>query len=600
MCRQAIEYARRSWDVFPLRPGYKAPLTPHGHLDATTDLARVADWWTANPAAGIGLALKASGLVAIDCDPRNGGTDSYDALVDEHGRLPDTLTSITGGGGWHRIYRRPDGVELDPHPAPGIDVKTDGYIILPPSLHPSGQPYQWEASSSPGDVDVAELSPGWTGALARNGSTSALALYDQGEAIASGARDNTLYRLACRLRAQGLSEAAILGAISAENTERCRPPLPERDLGRIASSAATKPLGVPAGEVRRASAQANAAPLGTRVADVDREEVTWLWPGRIPFGKLTVLDGDPGLGKSMASLDIAARVTRGDPMPDGTVPDSMPGVGCPVLLIGAEDGIGDTIRPRLEAAGADLTLAVSLSLVPCPDGSQRLFTVPDDVELLRRCIKDQGATLVIIDPLMAHLAEKTNSWRDQDVRRALTPLAKVAEETGVAIILIRHLNKGSGGSAVYRGGGSIGIVAQARSGLLVAKDPEDEAYRVLAATKHNLAPAPASLRYRIADGDLGPRVDWCGTSAHTADGLVAEANAPADWAQREAADFLSKLLADGSVQQRECERQAAEEGITSRTLRRARERLHIKARKLGGTMGGPWVWELPANEPTGT
>ncbi len=329
-------------------------------------------------------------------------------------------------------------------------------------------------------------------------------------------------------------------------------------------------------------------------ADVIPERVRWLWPGRIPLGKVTVIDGDPGLGKSTLMADIAARITTHRLMPD----DSRSGLDGPasVLILSAEDGAGDTIRPRLEAAGTDLERVIIWDCNLDDDGSEMLPSLPEDTGLLADLIQRHGVMLVTIDPLTAYLGAKTNSYRDQDVRRALTPLAKVGEATGAAIVLVRHLNKAMGGSAIYRGGGSIGIVGAARSGLLVAKHPDDEERRILASTKCNLGPPPPSLAYRLEGHENGAGyIVWEGVTTHTADALVSQPQGDEErTAREEAKDFLRDVLASGPVPSKEILRQARDAGINEKTLRRAKGDIGVTARKDGFDAG--WIWELPQHE----
>ena len=232
-----------------------------------------------------------------------------------------------------------------------------------------------------------------------------------------------------------------------------------------------------------------------RAADIEPERIRRLWGNYLFLGKVNVFDGDLGLGKSTAMVDIAARVTTHQPMPD----DSRSDLDGPasVLILRAEDGADDTIRTRLEAAGADLERVIIWDCNVDDDGSELLSSLPEDISLMAELIQRHNVAMVTIDPIMAYLGSNTNSYRDQDVRRALAPLAKIGEATGAALVLVRHLNKAMGGSAIYRGGGSIGIVGAARSGLLAAKHPEDENRRILASTKCNLGPQPPSLAYRL-------------------------------------------------------------------------------------------------------
>ena len=240
------------------------------------------------------------------------------------------------------------------------------------------------------------------------------------------------------------------------------------------------------------------------------------------------------------------------------------------MILSAEVGLVDTIRPRFDAAGGDPARAVALSTVPDAEGNERQVAIPDDLHVIEAAIERVGAVLVVIDPLIAFLPGEVNSHRDQDVRRALAPLARLAERTGTAVVVIRHLNKGQGGNVLYRGGGSIGIVGAARSGLLIAKDPEDESRRVLASIKSNLAAAAPSLVFGLSSTESGAvRVDWKGESTLDAAALL---SAPTDPEERsvfqEAKDLLREVLSEGSVPAAEVKQEARSADISERTQER--------------------------------
>ena len=206
--------------------------------------------------------------------------------------------------------------------------------------------------------------------------------------------------------------------------------------------------------------------------------------------------------------------------------------------------------------------------------------------------------LVIIDPLTAYLSGYVNAHKDSDCRRALWPLAQLADDTGVAVVVVRHLNKATGGNPLYRGGGSIGIIGAARSGLLVAHDPDDCDRRVLASTKCNLAKLPASLGFALDTADNGAlRIGWTGPSAHTAETLLA---APRDDEDRgelqEAMDVLREILATGPMPARDATAEARKAGVSTRTLDRAKSALGVKSRKQGFS-GNGWTWFLPGQMP---
>ena len=306
-----------------------------------------------------------------------------------------------------------------------------------------------------------------------------------------------------------------------------------------------------------------------------------------------MLDGDPGLGKSALTLDLAARVSAGLELPDG-------GRSGPagVVLLSAEDGLEDTIRPRLDAAGADTERIVALSMIGVGTGAERLVSLTQDLEAIEAAIRRVGAALVVIDPLMAFLTGKTDSHKDQDIRRALAPLAALAERTGAAVLLVRHLNKSAGGNALYRGGGSIGIIGAARAGLVVAPDPEDSERRILAANKHNLSRAAPSLLFRVEAAPNGAaRVEWGGASDLTAGDILKE---PEDSKRAsllsDAKAFLLEELACGPMGAEVVKKDARGAGVSERTLKRAKSALGVKSKKGSD---GIWSWVLLEKEAEG-
>lgn len=225
-------------------------------------------------------------------------------------------------------------------------------------------------------------------------------------------------------------------------------------------------------------------PILVSVSSVEAKPVQWLWQEYFPLGKLAVIAGDPGLGKSLITVDMAARLSIGKPMPDGSTPFPLPSS---TIFLTAEDAIGDTIRPRLEAAGADIDLVHVLDGIAVPgEPHARSFTLKEHIEQLRLAIAHTDAKMVVIDPLNAHLGD-VDAHRDADIRSVLKPLADLAEVEDVAVVVVCHLNKGSGGKAIYRVMGSLGSVAAARIAFAVVKHPEDESRRVMAVIKSNLS-----------------------------------------------------------------------------------------------------------------
>jgi hypothetical protein len=337
--------------------------------------------------------------------------------------------------------------------------------------------------------------------------------------------------------------------------------------------------------------------IGQLLSAVEPEEVSWLWPSWLALGKLALVDGDPGLGKSAMTLDLAARVSAGKAFPDGAECEP-----AGVVLLSAEDGLADTIRPRLDAAGADTTKILALATVPDEDGHDRLLSIPEDLGLIEKGIRRVEAGLMVVDPLMAFFSGDTNSHKDQDVRRALAPLAGLAERTGASVLVVRHLNKAAANNPLYRGGGSIGIIGAARMAFVVGKDPQDENRRVLAPTKNNLAVPPTSLMFGLEEAESGSvRVNWLGQSEVSASQLLAT---PRDEEQAdargEAVEFLNDVLADGPVPAAQVKEESEDAGITDITLRRAKKSLGVLAYRenaAGEKRGsGRWMWKLPMVE----
>ncbi|MCL2482024.1 MAG: AAA family ATPase [Propionibacteriaceae bacterium] len=333
--------------------------------------------------------------------------------------------------------------------------------------------------------------------------------------------------------------------------------------------------------------------LGTVVS----ESVSWLWPAYLPAGKLVILEGDPSVGKSTLALDIAARVSTGRKWPDGTTTGRGP---MSVVLLNAEDGLSDTIKPRLEAAGADVWRVFAVQAIRQVDketGENRSYWVDlkTDIRRIETVIRDKDAALIVIDVLMAYLGARVDSHRDQDVRGVLGPLADMADRTHCTVILIRHLNKGTG-QAIYRGGGSIGIIGAARSAFVVARDQDNPDRRLFACQKSNLGKEPPTLAYRLVETDFGcARVEW---ESNPVEDMTAEnvlSGSPGNNGPRgnEADRWLKGVLADGPREAAEVIAEASTVGFDKKAVQNARSRARnptITSTKSG--MNGGWIWSL--------
>lgn len=331
-----------------------------------------------------------------------------------------------------------------------------------------------------------------------------------------------------------------------------------------------------------------------RLSQVPEERVTWLWPGHFAAGTLTLLDGDPGQGKSLLTLDLAARLSAGTAWPDGV---ALAGPGA-VVLLNSEDALAPTIVPRLRAAGADLD-RVHVFRARAAAGHDRLPVFPDDCPLLADVVRATAARLVIVDPFLAFLAPRVTCLSDQAVRQALTPLAELAAATGATVLLVRHLTKTVyGRRALTRGSGAMAIVGAARTAFLAAPHPDAPDRSLLACTKTNLAAPAATLAYRIAaNADDVPRIAWEGPAAHDADDLIRQPRIYPSDAVVEAAAFLQDLLGPGPVAVSSVYRQARGHAITDRTLERAKSQLSVRSQARHEPDGRTvWYWSLPPDE----
>jgi putative DNA primase/helicase len=336
-------------------------------------------------------------------------------------------------------------------------------------------------------------------------------------------------------------------------------------------------------EERELRGKRGPSPLRT-LSGVEPESVEWLWRERVPLGAVSVLAGIGGLGKSHATLAIAAEATRGE----------LTGRQEDVVLMTAEDALAAVVRPRAEAAGADLDFLHVLT-------DEAEVWLPGGLPALEWALTETGARLLIVDPLVAYLGEGTDSHRDADVRRVLRPLAEMAERLGVAVLVVMHFKKGGETDLLYRLSGSVGFGNAARSVLAVARDPgspEDPDARVLVHLKSNYGRTRPGLRFRLEPVGRGEyaRVAWGGEDPALTPEAAFPAGRPGPDADKRdlAADWLQDALADGPVAVAELQAGAREAGHSWRTVKRAKAELGVVAEPVreGSAIRG-WLWRAP-------
>lgn len=337
-----------------------------------------------------------------------------------------------------------------------------------------------------------------------------------------------------------------------------------------------------------------------RISDIKAQPIQWLWPYKIARGKLTLIAGNPGLGKSQVTVSLAAVVSTGGRWPvDRT--SCEPGK---VIFLSAEDAPEDTLKPRLMAAGADVTNCYILDAVMDIDEdgkpSRRAFTFRKDMDRLSTVLDEiEDVSLVIIDPISAYLSG-TDSHNNAEVRAALAPLSDLAADHNCAFVVVSHLNKGGGTDPLSRVTGSLAFVAAARMSYIVTADHDDESRRLFLPLKNNLAECHTGLAYRVEGCTTNEietsRISWEAEAvAITADEAMNTLPDDERTETDEAADFLKDLLSQGPVKAADAKKQAKAIGIGDKALRRARDRLGIKPRKLNFSSG--WSWQLPPKMP---
>ncbi len=334
-----------------------------------------------------------------------------------------------------------------------------------------------------------------------------------------------------------------------------------------------------------------ARPVLDCTADIPIKKTSWLWLEKIPLGKLAVIAGDPGLGKSIVALDAAARVSTGRAWPDGALCEKGS-----VVLLSAEDDAPDTIVPRLSAAGADLTKVHILRAVrrAKPNGETALhpFSLQTDITALQAAVAElDDARLVVVDPLSSYLGS-VDSHKNAEVRSVLAPLSALANDFHVTVLAVNHLNK-STGPALYRVIGSIAFTAAARAVWIVARSQDDPAERLLVPAKMNLAPNVEGFTFSLEDRAGVVTVRW-GHAVNVAVDSVVGLETPDERTERaQAVDWIREQLADGPVPAADIEVAAKKAGLAWRTLMRAKGALGVESYREG--FGTPWRWRLPAD-----
>lgn len=655
----ALQHAWNGFAVIPCRPDKRPYLK--GWPDAgTTNEPTIHSWWQQFPDAIAGLPCGPNSLLVVDCNRKGEGKPDgvanweiacRSAAVD----LSHCFTVETPSGGRHYYFRTNDGTSIGNTTGKlgeAIDTRGfGGFVIAPGSVLADGRRYRVLQGTIQSTVFLPETIRRFL--LGKNGGEQTaneptLPEQLQGTRETSTSRDRSysaeaLTREVAKLEAtrssrnQALHDSAFamgtlvgagrIGRTDVESalweasrvngyrakdgdeaawktlqsgltagTKNPRLPLSKSDQPLFDFSH-MKSNGTPLNFAARGSVAVGGDRLVIRcVADVQAEPISWLWPLRVASGKLTIIAGEPGLGKSQLAVFMAAKVTTGASWPND---DGRPPIGS-VVMLSCEDDIADTIRPRLEAAGANLSLVQVIEGVRTGSGQMRGFSITEDLAPLEWALTQaRDVKLVIVDPITAYLGG-TKTHIAADVRAALAPLQELASRYRVAVVAVSHLNKSSGnGKSINAVTGSVAFVAASRATFLVTKDNGDPARRLFVQVKNNLAEAPG-LAFRIQSKMLPSGINAAyvefenGTVSITADEAIGDTSRTDDRsALDEAKEFLTAELGDGAIPAKDLLNRARDMRISEKTLRRAQKQLGIEPKKAG--FQGEWVWTLPFN-----
>ena len=512
----ALKYAQQNYAVFPLVPRSKVPATQHGFQDASTDPDQIRRWWATNPNYNIGVAT-GNGLVVIDVDdkPEEGkhGTLELNGWEREHGALAQTWTVLTGTGGVHYWYRTNENFTNSTEILGAIDVRSlGGYVVAPPSIHPNGTPYEWEASGDPEYIGIAELSGSALELLqkycTKAGTKSRKKRevpYKELKKIRKGGRQDALMSLQGSLLNMNMTADAIMAAVRAENDLKCEPPLTEEELEKEIFPFLSRNI-EPTSDYTETVVPSTALDDGIsedelNIPSLDQitlEKAEWLEVGYIPKKTITIVCGDGGVGKTSIWCSIAAAVSRGEQtfltsrtqMNTGILRENRK-----VLFFSAEDAVNVVLKAKLIEAGA---VEENIFLIDVSD--ERFQDVKFSSKYLEKIIAKIKPALCIFDPLQAFIDKKVKMAERNAMRQEIEPLIRLGQSYETTFLLIMHTNKQSNVWGRQRMADSADLWDVARSVLMVGEISAEDGTGYISQEKNSYARQADTVIYQITNG----------------------------------------------------------------------------------------------------
>lgn len=564
----ALWYAQSGFRVFPLAPKAKRPITKNGFKDATSDPQTVQEWWKMYPDANIGF-VTGNGLMVVDVDMHGkDGKQSIKQWEDKNGPLPmNTWLSKTGGGGAHAFFKVNQKIGNKKDVLPGVDIRGDGgYIVAPPSIHESGNLYEW-VQEPKGDPAMA---PDNLIRLCTWDHSGSQAEGQQvGDIIPEGNRTDYLFKRACSMQEKGYTDEAIRAAILAENMARCSPPLTDKELEREVLGALKRyqkgkryPAVYDNGKFH---VPKNHSTDMVTMDQAEEKEPDWLVNDYIPKYQITSLAGDGGSGKTTVWCALAAAVSTGRQsfFESLKIPEEwegpMPGK---VMFFSAEDSFEYTLKRRLRKNGANLENILSIDIA-----DERFKDVKFNSPFLEQLISVHRPVLCIFDPIQAFVPPDIRMGDRNAMRACTSPLIGYGEKYGATFVIIEHTNKQAGVWGRKRIADSADIWDISRS-VLMAGETNEKGVRYITHEKSNYGVTGQSILYTIEDEVL--RVIGYSEKKDKDFVTAVDYNTRQAPQRDEAKEFILDFLKGGEKEVSELDEMANAMSISKATMKRAK------------------------------